>query len=103
MDYPGIKNKVRKGEYLFDTKEKEPLEEMNMVSDVWPQPPSHNQIHIYITLRPGMSTTLVQGAGEYFMSLVIVTIFVVVIPIFPSFLFPQLRTNVSGILLSASW
>ena len=70
MDYPEIKNKVRKGEYVFDTGEKEPLEEMNMVSDVWPQPPSRNQIHIYITLRPGMSLTLDQRAGEYFMRLV---------------------------------
>jgi len=54
---------------MFETGEKEPLEAINMVSDVWPQPPSRNQIHIYITLRPGMSLTLVQRAGEYFMRL----------------------------------
>ena len=68
MDYTGIADKVRKGDYWSDT-EKQPLWDMNMVSDVWPQPPSRNQIHIYITLRPGMGQTLVQGTGEYVMRL----------------------------------
>ena len=58
--------------YRFSTDGKQPLRDMKRISNVWPELPSDDHLHIYVTLGMG-SPNLLQGVGEYFMRLFVPT------------------------------
>jgi len=59
----GILADIVGGRYQFNTENSTPLQFLEIISDLWPQPPSNNrhelQLHIYIS-RPELVP-----AGEY--------------------------------------
>ena len=54
MDLVGIEDDIYAGKYRFNTVNEQPLRDTKKLSQVWPQPPSEDQLHVYVTL-PGTS------------------------------------------------
>ena len=69
MDLDEVEDDIYRGKYRFDTADKRQLATPKAISQVWPQSPSKNQLHIYVTLpKPNIgSPTLVDADGEFFM------------------------------------
>ena len=67
MDLVEINDDIFRGKYRFDTADKQPLRPSTNISQVWPQSPSKNHLHIYVTItNPNIgSPTPVDAVGEY--------------------------------------
>ena len=89
MDLVGIDDDIYDSNYRFNTANKQPLRSTRKLFQVWPQSPSEDQLHIYVTLPANMgSPILVDAVGKYSMRLFVpseyLTNIVVVIYVFPS-------------------
>ena len=70
MDLVGIEDDIYSGKYRFNTANEQPLRDTKKLSQVWPQPPSEDQLHVYVTLPANMGRpTPVDTTGEYFIRL----------------------------------
>ena len=70
MDFDGIVDDIYAGKYRFSTANQQPLQDIKDISEVWPQPPSDDQLHVYVTLPANMgSPTPVDTIDEYFIRL----------------------------------
>ena len=71
MDIGRIQKAIRDdGEYLFNTADEGQLWGMQTITEVWPWPPSHGQLHVYISLPANMgSSSLGDATGGYIMHL----------------------------------
>jgi len=70
VDLAGIEEDIYAGKYRLNTAHEQPLRDIKHISEVWPQPPSEDQLHVYVTLPANMgSPTPVGTTGEYFIRL----------------------------------
>jgi hypothetical protein len=70
VDLGEIEDDIYNGKYRFDTADKQPLRPSKIISQVWPQLPSEDQLHIYVTVpKPDIGSPALVDAGEYFLYL----------------------------------
>ena len=70
MDLGEIEDDISNGKYRFDTADKLPLDPSTSISQVWPQLPSEDLLHIYVTVpKPDIGSPTLVDAGEYFLYL----------------------------------
>jgi hypothetical protein len=69
VDSKAIRDQIITGQYRPDLND-EPLFAMDRISDVWPQGPPKDSLHVFVSLPAGMGTpTLVDNGGECFVRL----------------------------------
>jgi hypothetical protein len=61
---PAIKERIMAGQYQPQPFPPKPLHAMEKISVVWPGPPPHDHLHVFIALLTGLSPAIAKTAGE---------------------------------------